>query len=116
MHATSGRICSTRSSCCAPNVGVVTRHLVENLPGDLTHPLPAHAVGEVAGQILDQMAGDDPDVIVLFVSPHFIGALDDTLHALQSLLTPRVLVGTTAGGVIGGTHEAEDGVGFAAFA
>lgn len=81
-----------------------------------SHPLPAHAVGEVAGQILDQLAGDDPDLVLVFVSPHLVGALDDALHALRSLLSPRVVVGTTASGVIGGTHEAEDGVGFAAFA
>jgi small ligand-binding sensory domain FIST len=80
------------------------------------HPLPAHAVGEVAGQLLDQLGGDDPDLVVCFATPHFVGALDDAVHALSSLLTPRVLIGTTAGGVIAGTREAEDGVGFAAFA
>lgn len=80
------------------------------------HPLPAHAVGEVAGQVLDQFGADDPDLLVCFASPHLVGALDDVLHALDALLTPRVLVGTTAGGVLGGGHEAEDGVGFAVFA
>jgi small ligand-binding sensory domain FIST len=80
------------------------------------HPLPAHAVGEVAGQLLDQLDGDDPDLVVCFSSPHFVGALDDAVHALRSLLSPRVLLGSTASGVIAGTHEAEEGVGFAAFA
>ena len=80
------------------------------------HPLPAHAVGEVAGQVLDQLGGDDPDLLVCFASSHFVGALDDAVHALHALLTPRVLLGTTASGVRGGSHEAEDGVGFAVFA
>jgi len=80
------------------------------------HPLPAHAVGEVAGQLLEQLDGDDPDLVVCFSSPHFVGALDDAVHALRSLLSPRVLLGSTASGVLAGTHEAEDGVGFAAFA
>ena len=80
------------------------------------HPLPAHAVGEVAGQLLDQLEGADPDLVVCFASAHFVGALDDAVHALRSLLSPRVLIGTTASGVIAGTHEAEDGVGLAAFA
>ena len=80
------------------------------------HPLPAHAVGEVAGQVLDQLGGDDPDLLVCFASSHFVGALDDAVHALHALLTPRVLLGTTASGVLGGSHEAEDGVGFAVFA
>lgn len=80
------------------------------------HPLPAHAVGEVAGQILDQLEGEDPDFVMCFASPHFVGALDDAIHALNSLLTPHVMIGTTASGVIAGTREAEEGVGFAAFA
>ncbi|MFM8304753.1 MAG: FIST N-terminal domain-containing protein [Actinomycetota bacterium] len=80
------------------------------------HPLPAHAVGEVAGQVLDQLDGDDPDLLVCFASAHLVGALDDVVHALGALLTPRVLLGTTASGVLGGTHEAEDGIGFAVFA
>lgn len=80
------------------------------------HTLPAHAVGEVAGQILDQLEGDDPDLVVCFASPHFVGALDDAIHALNSLLTPHVMIGTTASGVIAGTREAEEGAGFAAFA
>lgn len=80
------------------------------------HPLPSHAVGEVAGQVLDQLDGDDPDLLVCFASPQFVGALDDALHALRSLLSPTVLVGTTASGVLGGTVEAEDGAGFSVFA
>ena len=80
------------------------------------HPLPAHAVGEVAGQVLDQLGGDDPDLLLCFATPHFVGALDDAVHALHALLTPRVLLGSTASGVLGGSHEAEDGVGFAVFA
>lgn len=80
------------------------------------HPLPAHAVGEVAGQVLDQLGGEDPDLLVCFASAHFVAALDDAVHALQALLTPRVLLGTTASGVLGGSHEVEDGPGFAAFA
>jgi len=81
-----------------------------------THPLPAHAVGEVAGQVLDALGGDDPDVLVCFVSPHLVGALDDALHALHALLGPRVLLGATASGVLAGTQEVEDGPGVAVFA
>lgn len=81
-----------------------------------THPLPAHAVGEVAGQVLDALGGDDPDLLVCFVSPHLVGALDDALHALHALLGPRVLLGATASGVLAGTQEVEDGLGVAVFA
>ena len=51
------------------------------------HPLPAHAIGEVAGRLLDQLDGDDPDLVVCFASPHFVGAIDDMIHTLRSLLT-----------------------------
>jgi small ligand-binding sensory domain FIST len=80
------------------------------------HPLPAHAVGEVAGQVLDQLEGDDPDLVVCFASSHFVGALDDVVRALRALLAPRVLVGGTASGVIAGAHEAEEGIALALFA
>lgn len=81
-----------------------------------THPLPAHAVGEVAGQVLDALGGDDPDLLVCFVSPHLVGTLDDALHALHALLGPRVLLGASASGVLAGTQEVEDGPGVAVFA
>jgi small ligand-binding sensory domain FIST len=72
------------------------------------HPVPAHAVGEVAGSLLEQLDGEPPDLLVCFVSPHLVGALDDVTGAIRRLLEPRVLLGVTAAAVIGGGHEAED--------
>ena len=46
------------------------------------HPVASHAVGEVAGEVLDAFGGDEPDLLVLFVSPHFVGAIDDLTFAL----------------------------------
>jgi small ligand-binding sensory domain FIST len=80
------------------------------------HPVAAHAVGEVAGEILDAFAGEDPDLLVCFVSPHFVGAFDDLSFALRELLTPRVAIGVTAIAVVGGAHEIEDGPALALFA
>lgn len=71
------------------------------------HPVAAHAVGEVAGTILEQLDGEPPHLLVCFVSPHFAGALDDMTAALRGLLEPGVLVGMTAAAVIGGAVEAE---------
>lgn len=71
------------------------------------HPVPAHAVGETAGAVLEQLDGDDPDLLVCFVSPHFVGAFDDLAHALRNLLEPRVLLGATAVSIIGGAREVE---------
>jgi small ligand-binding sensory domain FIST len=72
------------------------------------HPVPAHAVGEAAGQILEQLDGDDPDLLVCFASPHFVGAFDDLAHALRQLLEPKVLLGGTAVSIIGGAQEIEE--------
>jgi small ligand-binding sensory domain FIST len=71
------------------------------------HPIPAHAVGEVAGSILEQLDGEPPDVLVYFASPHFVGALEDMNTALRRLIEPDVLIGMTTAAVIGGAVEAE---------
>ena len=80
------------------------------------HPVPAHAVGETAGEIMEQLGGDDPNLVVCFASSHFVGAFDDAVHALKNLLEPTVLVGATAGGIIGGPREVESGPAFSVFA
>ena len=72
------------------------------------HPVPAHAVGEVAGEVLEQFDGDDPDLVVCFASAHHVGALEDVATALRSLLEPKVLLGVTASSVIGGALEVEE--------
>src|SRR5581483_1536561 len=80
------------------------------------HPVPAHAVGETAGQILDQLDGDDPDLVVCFASPHFVGAFEDVAGAMRQLLGPRVFLGGTAVSVIGGAHENEEAPALSVFA
>jgi small ligand-binding sensory domain FIST len=80
------------------------------------HPVPAHAVGEVVGHLLEQLEAEPPDLLVLFASPHFAGALDDMTEVLRDLVEPRVLVGTTAAAVIGGSVEAEDAPAVSAWA
>ncbi len=80
------------------------------------HPVAAHAVGEAAGEILEQFNGDDPHLVVCFVSPHFVGAFDDAANAIRNLLDPQVFLGVTAGGIIGGSREIEDGPAFSVFA
>lgn len=80
------------------------------------HPVASHAVGEVAGEILEAFGGDDPDLVVCFASPHFVGTMDDLAFALGNLLGPRVLMGATAVSIIGGAHEVEDGPALSVFA
>ncbi|HEX6311393.1 MAG TPA: FIST N-terminal domain-containing protein [Acidimicrobiia bacterium] len=80
------------------------------------HPLAAHAVGEAAGEVLEQLQGADADLVVCFASPHHVGVLEDVAAALRSLLEPRVLVGGTAVSVIGGPREVEEEPALAVFA
>jgi small ligand-binding sensory domain FIST len=80
------------------------------------HPVASHAVGEVAGEVLEAFGGDEPDLLVVFASPHFVGAMDDLAFALTNLIQPRVMMGCTAVGVVGGAREVEDAPGLAVFA
>ncbi len=72
------------------------------------HPLATQAVGEVTGAVLDRI-GEAPDLAILFVSASHAGALEDIAGAVRSLLAPDVLIGCTAGSVVGGEHEVEGG-------
>ena len=71
------------------------------------HPLATHAVGEVVGEILERL-GDEPDLAVLFVGAAHTGAIEDIASAVRMLLRPKVLVGCTAGTVVGVDREVED--------
>lgn len=72
------------------------------------HPLATQAVGEVVGDTLERLGGP-PDLVMLFMSPHHIGVAEDVIAAIRRMLNPRVLVGASAGAVIGGALEVEDG-------
>ena len=72
------------------------------------HPVAAHAVGEVAGALLEALEGERADLVVCFVSPHFVGATEDVGLALRELLEPRVLIGQTAAAIVGDASEVED--------
>ncbi len=90
------------------------------------HPVPAHAVGETAGEILERFSAQgfggegsnegDPDLLVCFASAQFAGTLDDMVHAMRNLLEPRVLLAMTTSAVVGGAREIEDGPALSVFA
>jgi small ligand-binding sensory domain FIST len=72
-------------------------------------PALAGAFGEAADALQLQLEGDAPDLLLAFVSPEHAEALAQ-LAALAARRFPRaLLVGCTAGGVIGGAHEVEEG-------
>lgn len=71
------------------------------------HPLVTHAVGELVGQVLDELQAE-PDVAVLFVTGQSVGAVEDIAGSVRQLLRPAVLVGASAVSVVGGPREVED--------
>jgi len=80
------------------------------------HPVPAQAVGEAVGQVLDQLGDEHPDLVAVFTSSHHTGAFEDIGSSIRSLLYPVALIGCSADAVIGGDREVEDGPALAVFA
>ena len=70
------------------------------------HPLTAHAVGEVAGAVLEQI-GDRPDFATVFVTPPHAGALEDIMRTVEEVLHPLVSLGCAAESVLGPHREVE---------
>ncbi|MDQ1401926.1 MAG: hypothetical protein QOG03_242 [Actinomycetota bacterium] len=70
------------------------------------HPVTAHAVGEAAGQVLEQIGGA-PDLAAVFVTAGHAGALEDVGAAVRSILAPTVLVGCAAESVLANGWEVE---------
>jgi small ligand-binding sensory domain FIST len=80
------------------------------------HPIATQAVGEAAGEILEQLDGQGCDLAVCFASTHHVGAFEDIGPALRDILEPRVLLGGTAVAVVGGPHEVEENPALTVFA
>jgi small ligand-binding sensory domain FIST len=72
------------------------------------HPEAAEATGEAVGHILEQMDAT-PDLAFMFCSPHHAEAIEDIADTVRALVSPGVLLGVTAGAVVGGNLEVEDG-------
>ncbi|HUC36279.1 MAG TPA: FIST N-terminal domain-containing protein [Acidimicrobiales bacterium] len=79
------------------------------------HPITAHAVGEVAGAVLEEL-GERPDLAMVFVTPPHAGALEDAVGAIDELLHPLVLLGCAAESVVGPHREVEQSAAVSLFA
>jgi small ligand-binding sensory domain FIST len=79
------------------------------------HPVTAHAVGEVAGAVLESL-GERPDLAVVFVTQPHAGALEDAVTAIDELLHPLVLLGCAAESVVGPQREVERSAAVSLFA
>lgn len=70
------------------------------------HPVTAHAVGEVVGQVLEALDAR-PDLAFLFVTAPHAGALEDAAAVVEATLGAPVLVGCAAEAVAGPRREVE---------
>ena len=68
--------------------------------------LPA-ALAQLSESIAEGLNGKTPDLAIVFVSPHFQGSYKEIPDLIFDLLSPNVLIGCSAGGVIGGGVEVE---------
>ena len=71
------------------------------------------AVDECVTHIRSELGDAPPDLAVAFVSAHHTPDFEDLPLLLKERLGPRVLLGCSGGGVIGGGTEIEDRAGFA---
>jgi small ligand-binding sensory domain FIST len=76
------------------------------------HPDAAVAAGEAIGQCFEG-AGPEPDLAVVFVTPHHLGAFGAITSTIQATLEPRHLLGASAVAVLGGGHGIEGPPGLA---
>lgn len=60
-----------------------------------------------AQEIAGQLGGQQPDLLIGFVAPHFFDQFELVPAVLMRELRPRCFVGCTAGGLIGGWQEVE---------
>ncbi|HWQ83160.1 MAG TPA: FIST N-terminal domain-containing protein, partial [Anaerolineales bacterium] len=75
-----------------------------------TQPDPADAIDALAAQLQTQgfRTGEDAaDLALVFISAHFTQQAEIIRRALETLVSPRVFLGTTAEGVVGDEHEVE---------
>lgn len=72
------------------------------------HPLAAHAVGEVCGEVSEVLGpGPAPDVVIVFSSGDHIASAAASLRAIDALLSPRICLGAASTGTLAGAREVE---------
>ena len=70
------------------------------------------AVKETAESVRTQLGADRADLVAVFVSPHHGAGFEHVPELVASELEATVMIGCSAGGVIGGAREIEQQPGF----
>ena len=90
----------------APRGGILAPlvHFVSRIS---TAPRLEAAAAELCDSVLEALGGTDPDLAIVFVSPHHREAWVELPRLLGDRLGAAALVGCSGGGVIGGGREIE---------
>jgi small ligand-binding sensory domain FIST len=80
------------------------------------HPSTREAVAEVAGDVIEELGGEPASLVVVFATAHHAPAFGDIVELLRHAFEDAVVVGCTAGGVVGPGREVEEGPGLAVWA
>lgn len=73
-----------------------------------------HALQHLHDVLIQRLGGDEPDLVLLFWSPHYSAALATGEASWPSGARGSIVLGCSAGGVVGEAHEIEQRRGFAA--
>ena len=65
------------------------------------------AIDEITTATIAELAGESPHLAISFVSQHFTARYPDCLRLLRAALPDTLMLGCSAGGVIGGGREIE---------
>jgi small ligand-binding sensory domain FIST len=76
----------------------------------------SNAAQAACAEVSKGLAGQRPDLAVLFLSPHHAESLEEVLSEVHSRLGPQRLIGCMAQGVIGKGREVERTAGFSLWA
>jgi small ligand-binding sensory domain FIST len=66
------------------------------------------ALEEVSLSAEKSLRGEHPDLVLVFISNHFLSSYETVLPFLQARLHPRVMLGCSGAGVIGNGREVEN--------
>ena len=76
----------------------------------------APELGQASAELCEPLAGFDPDLVILVVTPHYQRDYGTFVAAVRDATNARVLIGATCEGVIGPGREVESGAGAALWA
>src|SRR5271169_6106938 len=103
VPSTSG----TNKLCPDADAGYGRRRFMRWTSTVSDEPVLDRAVRAAAAALRAQLGDAPPDLVIVFASAHHAAEFDRIPALIAAAFDPALLVGCSAGGVIGGGHEVE---------